>query len=227
MGIFERLKAAAGGLIPVEDDLDMENSQRVRNMPDPQNPQDAETASSAQSRADSAESSAESYADAEIESHRQGETHATGQPPQRHGNESHSADYITDAPVDSVNGQTGAVTVSGGVSSHISRGVNVSDGSSDSGTLVSGGGILIGTALIRAESDITSGDGGDASVTLNFEDGTSQSFTVEDRGSNSTTTDEIGLERLDSESALSSVDYTVDSDSGGGNKASAEFRGYK
>jgi hypothetical protein len=52
MGVLERVKSAVGSEIPVEDDLDMENSQRVRNMPDPENPQDAETANSAQSRVD-------------------------------------------------------------------------------------------------------------------------------------------------------------------------------
>lgn len=41
MGIFERIKSAVQGSIPVEDDLDMGNSNRVKNLPSPNDPTDA------------------------------------------------------------------------------------------------------------------------------------------------------------------------------------------
>lgn len=58
---------------------------------------DLETQDGAQQKADAAESAAESYADGEIENHRQNETHATAQPPETHGNESHDATFETEA----------------------------------------------------------------------------------------------------------------------------------
>jgi hypothetical protein len=133
MGVLERIKSAISGSIPVEDDLDMGDTQRVRNLPQSDDPNDAVPETEAQSKADTAESNAESYADTEIENHRSSETHAQAQPPQNHGNGSHNTNYLdsndynpesdthsryTDgeaadaAPVDSVNGQTGAVSVS-------------------------------------------------------------------------------------------------------------------
>lgn len=56
---------------------------------------DLETQDGAQEKADAAESAAESYADGEIESHRQNERHDTAQPPENHGNGSHDANYVT------------------------------------------------------------------------------------------------------------------------------------
>lgn len=93
---------------------------------------DLETQDGAQQKADAAESAAESYADGEIESHRQNETHATAQPPENHGNQAHITDFLdaaeytpeadthdrytgqeaaAAAPVQTVNGQRGRVTV--------------------------------------------------------------------------------------------------------------------
>lgn len=69
MGVLERIKSAVTGAVSVEDDLDMGDSQRVKNMPDPVDPQDAETSSNAQSKADTAESNAESYADTQVSNH--------------------------------------------------------------------------------------------------------------------------------------------------------------
>lgn len=90
MGVFDRIKSAVAGAIPVEDDLDMGNSQRMKNLPAPEDPSDAVSASEAQSKADTAEANAESYAD---------DNFAT------------PAEAADAAPVDSVNGQTGDVTV--------------------------------------------------------------------------------------------------------------------
>jgi len=116
MGIFERIRSAVAGAIPVEDDLDMENSQRVRNLPQSSDPNDAVPESEAQAKADAAENAAESYADGEIESHRQNETHSTPQPPQSHGNGAHVEDYVTASDV-SISPASGAVTNVGSATS--------------------------------------------------------------------------------------------------------------
>lgn len=123
MGLFERITSAVSGAIPVEDDLDMEDSQRVRNLPQSDDPNDAVPEAEARSKANAAQSDAEDYADGEIENHRQDETHARAQPPQTHGNGAHTSNYLTNAPVDSVNGQTGDVSIEG-----VSRQVFTSDG---------------------------------------------------------------------------------------------------
>lgn len=57
---------------------------------------DIESKSGAQSKADAAESSAENYADTEIESHRSNEVHDTAQPPENHGNGSHTSTFAVD-----------------------------------------------------------------------------------------------------------------------------------
>lgn len=96
MGVLERIKSAISGSIPVEDDLDMGDSQRVRNLPQSDDPNDAVPETEAQSKADTAESNAESYADTEIENHRSNETHDQPQPPENHGNEDHNVTFAQD-----------------------------------------------------------------------------------------------------------------------------------
>ena len=79
-----------------------------------------ESEEGAQAKADQAQSNAESFAASEVESHRSTETHDTAQPPQSHDNEAHDRDFVDGgeaaaaAPVQSVNGETGAITVSVG-----------------------------------------------------------------------------------------------------------------
>ena len=78
---------------------------------------DIESEEGAQQKADTAQSNAESFAESEVESHRQNETHATAQPPEEHGNDTHDRDFVDEgeaaaaAPVQSVNGQEGDVEV--------------------------------------------------------------------------------------------------------------------
>lgn len=92
MGTFERIASAVAGALPIETDLDMGNSNRLKNLPDPNDPQDAETSGNAQAKADAAEAAAETYADSNFTT------------PQE------AADS---APVQSVNGKTGDVSVEG------------------------------------------------------------------------------------------------------------------
>ena len=81
-----------------------------------------ESEEGAQQKADQAQADAESYADAEIESHRSNETHDTAQPPESHDNEAHDREFVDEAeaaaaaPVQSVNGEDGDVEVESGVS---------------------------------------------------------------------------------------------------------------
>ena len=83
---------------------------------------DIESEEGAQQKADTAQSNAESFAESEVESHRQNETHDTAQPPQSHDNEAHDRDFVDEgeaadaAPVQSVNDEEGDVTVESGVS---------------------------------------------------------------------------------------------------------------
>ena len=76
-----------------------------------------ESEEGAQQKADTAQSNAESFAESEVESHRQNETHDTAQPPQSHDNEAHDRAFVDEgeaaaaAPVQSVNNQTGDVTL--------------------------------------------------------------------------------------------------------------------
>ena len=76
-----------------------------------------ESEEGAQEKADQAQSDAESFAESEVESHRSTETHDTAQPPQPHDNEVHDRDFVDEgeaaaaAPVQSVNGETGDVTL--------------------------------------------------------------------------------------------------------------------
>ena len=78
---------------------------------------DLESEEGAQAKADQAQSDAESFAESEVESHRSTETHDTAQPPQSHDNEAHDRAFVDEgeaaaaAPVQSVNNQTGDVTL--------------------------------------------------------------------------------------------------------------------
>ena len=78
---------------------------------------DLESEEGAQAKADQAQSDAESFAESEVESHRQNETHDTAQPPQSHDNEVHDRAFVDEgeaaaaAPVQTVNGQEGDVEV--------------------------------------------------------------------------------------------------------------------
>lgn len=104
-----------------------------------------ESESGAQAKANAAESSAETFADNQIESHRQNETHATAQPPQSHNNAAHTESYTTSAeaaaaaPVDSVNGQTGAVSVASGAGFGQDNGAGTLFASNDGDSIIMGG----------------------------------------------------------------------------------------
>lgn len=93
MGTFERIRSALAGELPVEDDLDMGDAQRVRNLPTSADPNDAVPETEAQSKADAAQAAAQGYAD---------------------DNFTTPAEAADAAPVDSVNGQTGAVSIDTG-----------------------------------------------------------------------------------------------------------------
>ena len=95
MGSFQKIASAVAGALPIATDLDMQDSNRLKNVPQSNDSNDAVPQTEAQSLANSAESQAESYADTEIENHRVDEVHDTDQPPQSHGNGAHDSTFVT------------------------------------------------------------------------------------------------------------------------------------
>ncbi|MFW5896345.1 MAG: hypothetical protein ACOCUA_03075, partial [archaeon] len=97
MGIFERIRSAVGGAIPVENDLDMDDENRVKNVPSSEDAGDAVSESEAQGKVDDHED--------------KGNPHSNSAST-NHDNSAHSENYTTEseaeaaAPVQSVNGET-------------------------------------------------------------------------------------------------------------------------